>query len=91
MPLHNEDTLLQYTYTSDKYPSSSLESFIMLNLLPEEIMQEILHNHHKSISIGGRPIYNLRFANDTDLMGGGNIEQVQVVQESCYLHPLLWL
>ena len=37
-------------------------------------MQETLHNHHTSISIGGRPICNLRFADDIDLMGGSNGE-----------------
>ena len=37
-------------------------------------MQETLHDHHTSISIGGRPICNLRFADDIDLMGGSNGE-----------------
>ena len=33
-------------------------------------MQETLHDHNTSVSIGGRPICNLRFADDIDLMGG---------------------
>ena len=33
-------------------------------------MQEILHDHNTSISIGGRPICNLQFADDIDAMGG---------------------
>ena len=37
-------------------------------------MQVTLHDHHISISIGGRPIYNLRFADDIDLMGDGKGE-----------------
>ena len=37
-------------------------------------MQVTLHDHHTSISIGGRPIYNLRFADDIDLMGDGKGE-----------------
>ena len=37
-------------------------------------MQEILQDHHISISIGGRPIRNLRFADDIDLTGGSNGE-----------------
>ena len=37
-------------------------------------MQEILHDHHISISIGGRSICNLRFADDIDLMSGSNGE-----------------
>ena len=47
-----------------------LLSTILFNLFLEKIMQETLHNHHTSISIGGRPICNLRFADDFDLMGG---------------------
>ena len=37
-------------------------------------MQETLQDHHIAISIGGRPLCNLRFADDIDLMGGGNNE-----------------
>ena len=44
--------------------------YILFNLLLEKIMQEILHDHHTSISIGGGPICNLRFADDIDLMNG---------------------
>ena len=35
-------------------------------------MQETLHDHHTFIFLGGRPICNLSFANDIDLMGGSN-------------------
>ena len=34
------------------------------------------HCHHTSVSIGGRPIWNLRFADDIDLMGG-SIGEIQ--------------
>ena len=37
-------------------------------------MQEKLHDHHTSISTGGRPICNLRYADGIDLMGGRNDE-----------------
>ena len=37
-------------------------------------MQKTLHDNHTSISIGGRPICNLRFADDIDLMDGSNGE-----------------
>ena len=37
-------------------------------------MREALHDFHSTISIGGRPISNLRFADDIDLMGGSNEE-----------------
>ena len=32
------------------------------------------HGHHKSVFIGGRPISNLRFAVDIDLMGGSSVD-----------------
>ena len=37
-------------------------------------MQETLHEHHTSISTGGRPIWHLQFADDIDLTGGSNGE-----------------
>ena len=48
-------------------------SIILFNLFLEKIMQETLHYHHTSISIGGRPICNLRVA-DIDPMGGSSVE-----------------
>ncbi len=36
-----------------------LLSPILFNLFLEKIMQEKLHDHHKSISTGGRPVCNL--------------------------------
>ena len=49
-------------------------STILFNLFLEEIMQETLHDHHTSISISGRPICNLHFANNIDLMSSNNGE-----------------
>ena len=46
-----------------------LLSSILFNFFLQKIMQETLHDHHTSNSIGERPIYNLRFADDNDLMG----------------------
>ena len=43
-------------------------------MLQEKITQETLHEPHKSISICRRPICNLRFSDDIDLMGGSNSE-----------------
>ena len=37
-------------------------------------MQETLHDHHTSISIGGRPICNLQITDNIDLLGGSNGE-----------------
>ena len=37
-------------------------------------MKETLNDFHTSISIGGRLLCNLRFADDTDLMVGSEVE-----------------
>ena len=39
-----------------------------------EVSKQHLHDHHTSISISGRPLRNLRFADDIDHMGGSNGE-----------------
>ncbi|KAI8497134.1 hypothetical protein Bbelb_250830 [Branchiostoma belcheri] len=50
------------------------ETLVCQKLYLEKIMQEALYDHHTSISIGGRRICNLRFADDIDLLGGSNAE-----------------
>ena len=47
---------------------------VSFNLFLERIMQITFQDHVPTISIGGRPICNLRFADDIDLMGGSNGE-----------------
>ena len=49
-------------------------TFNLFNLLLDKFMQGMRRDHHKSISIGGRPICNLQFANDIDLMNRGSGE-----------------
>ena len=51
-----------------------LFSPILFNFYLEQILRETLHNFKSTISIGGRIISNLRFADDIDLMGGSNDE-----------------
>lgn len=51
-----------------------LLSPVLFNLFLENIMRETLYDFHSTISIGGRTINNLRFADDIDLMGGSNRE-----------------
>ena len=51
-----------------------LLSTILFNLFLEKIMQKTFHDHHTSISTGGRPICNLRLADNVDLMGSSNGE-----------------
>ena len=44
----------------------------LVSLFLEKIMRETLHDHLTSVSIGGRPICNLRFADDIYPLGGSN-------------------
>ena len=53
-----------------------------VQLIPEKIAQEALHDHHTSISVCGRPIFNLRFADDIDRMGGSNGELQRLHQQT---------
>ena len=55
-----------------------LLSPVLFNIFLERIMYEALDGHHTSISIGGRTISNLRFADDIDLMAGSNQELQQL-------------
>ena len=51
-----------------------LLSPILFNLFLEKNMQEAHHDQHTSISTGGRPMCNLLFANEIDLMWSSNSE-----------------
>ena len=46
--------------------------YFLFNLFLENIMKETLHDFQSFISIGGRTINNLCFADDIDLMGGSD-------------------
>ena len=46
----------------------------LFNIFLEQIMTDTLHDFTTTISIGGRPVCNLRFADDIDLLGGSNRE-----------------
>ena len=50
-----------------------LFSPILFNLFLEKIMQETLYDQHTSISTGWRPICNLQFAHNIDLMGQATV------------------
>ena len=47
---------------------------VLFNIFLERIMQDTLSEHSTSISVGGRSVCNLRFADDIDLMAGSNEE-----------------
>jgi hypothetical protein len=53
-----------------------LLSPVLFNLFLETIMRETLHDFHSTISIRGKTISNLHFADDIvlDLMGGSKEE-----------------
>ena len=46
----------------------------MFKMFLEKIVQKTLHDNHTSISFGGRPICNLRLADDIAPMDGYNGE-----------------
>ena len=46
----------------------------LFNLFLEEIMNETQSNYSSSISVGGRPLWNLKFVVDIDLLAGTNYE-----------------
>ena len=52
--------LLEFFKTTVSVRQGCSLSPILFNLFPEKIMQKTLHDHHTSISMGGRPICNLR-------------------------------
>ena len=43
-------------------------SHTLFNIVLENIMSDALEKHHLNVSIGGRPIINLRFADDIDAL-----------------------
>jgi hypothetical protein len=46
----------------------------LFNIYLERIMQETLEKHQSNKSIGGRPLCNLHFADDIDLMAADEKE-----------------
>ena len=62
-----------------------LLSPIFFNIYLEQIMSDTLKVHHSSISIGGRTISNLRFADYIDLISGSYCE-LQKLTDSLALH-----
>ena len=42
---------------------------VLFNIFLERIIQEALSDFDSAVSIGGRPLCNLRFADDIDLIG----------------------
>ena len=51
---------------------------VLFNIFLENIMQDALKSHKTTITIGGRPLCNLRFADDIDLIGKSESELQQL-------------
>ena len=62
----------EYFRTAVGVRQGCLLSLILFTLLLDKTMQEILYDHHTSISVSRGHIYNLRFTDD--IMGGSNGE-----------------
>ena len=56
-----------------------LLSRTLFNIFVERIMTDALENHEGSVSIGGRTITNLRFADDIDALAGKEDELVKLI------------
>ena len=51
-----------------------LLSLTLFNIFLERIMSDALEEHNGKVSIGGRTITNLQFADDTDALAAGEEE-----------------
>ena len=60
-----------------------LLSPILFNILLEQINKGTLHNHTFTITVGEYYIYNLRFADDIDLIAG-SIPELQYLTDKLY-------
>ena len=54
---------------------------ILFNIMLEQIMNETLLDHEGIISLGGRVIINLRFADDIDGLAGRESELVNLINK----------
>ena len=52
----------------------------LFNIFLERIMTDALENHQGTVSIGGRTITNLRFADDIDGLAGDELELAHLVE-----------
>ncbi|GFO37239.1 endonuclease-reverse transcriptase [Plakobranchus ocellatus] len=53
----------------------------LFNIFLERVMTDALEDHRGTVSIGGRPITNLRFADDIDGLAGNECELASLVEQ----------
>ena len=53
----------------------------LFNIFLERIMEDALEDHDGTVSIGGRPVSNLRFADDIDALAGSETELKDMVEK----------
>ena len=58
----------------------------LFNIFLERIMSDALEEHKSTVSVGGRPVTNLRFADDIDGLAGSQAELAELIKrldQSC--------
>lgn len=70
----------QWFHTTVGVRQGCLLSPTLFNIYLERIMSEALENHCGTVSIGGRIITNLRFADDIDGLAGSEAELAILVK-----------
>ena len=74
-----QGTVGEWFHTSVGVRQGCLLSPTLFNIFLERIMTEALENHQGTVSIGGRTITNLRFADDIDGLAGTEEELAKLV------------
>ena len=75
--------------TTVEVQQGCLLSPIFFNIFLERIMTDALEDHEGTVSIGGRTINNLRFADDIDSLAGEEEELAKCVLTKPP-HPMTW-